>query len=221
MNISPNRHGPRTETQRATPVTSADDQREEIAERFMLAYARGEPLQEWLARYPQYARDLAELALGLEAQRRLPSAPADEVAFVRSAMLKVLEELPLGSSSEPALGLAARARALKIGIPDLARRLRLTPDLLVKLDQGYIRLETVPRRFLAHVAQGLETTAEALLRGLQAGPQVAGGMAFYTKGRPQAAQQQTFAAALDQAGGMPAAERARWIAAAREEGIAP
>ena len=117
-------------------------------------------------------------------------------------------------------GLAARAQALGLGLPQLARQLRLTPDLLFKLDRGYLRLDTVPRRFLAHIAAVLHTTAEGLLAGLPGGPAPAAAVGYLHADQPQEAQQQTFLEALAHARGLPAAERERWTAAAREEGLA-
>jgi hypothetical protein len=220
MNPTPDHRSP-------APADDGDEARRELEERFLDAYLRGEPLAAWLARYPQHGERLAELALAVDAQARLPTAPPDEVAFARSALLRALEEVPLpapapvGPVPEAAPGLAERAQTLGLGLPQLARQLRLTPDLLFKLDRGYIRLDTVPRRFLAYVAAVLHTTVDGLLAGLPGGPAPATTVGYYTRERPQEAQQQTFLEALEHARGLPAAERDRWVAAAREEGLAP
>ena len=193
-----------------------DAQRDEIEQRFMLAYGRGESLKEWITRYPLYARDLAELALAVDAQRVLPDAAAADSALARDAFLRALEALPVTAAAP---GLLARAQALALTIPELAKRLQITPDLLFKLDQGYVRLETVPRRFLAHLARGLQTTVDSLLAGLQPGRAMAGNMAFSTKDRPQAARQVSFLEALGQARGLTPAARQEWEEAARAEGL--
>ncbi len=202
-----------------------DPARRELEERFLDAYARGESLQVWLTRYPQHAAQLAELALALDAQAlgRLPAAPAAEVDFARDALLRAVEEVPLPARplAEASAGLAARAQALGLSLPQLARQLRLTPDLLFKLDRGYLLLDTVPRRFLAHIAAVLHTTAEGLLASLPGGPAAAAAVGYYTRDQPQEAKQQTFLEALAHARGLPAAERERWTAAARAEGLAP
>src|SRR5947208_231616 len=155
----------------------------------------------------------------MDAQRVLPDAPAEEAVAARRATLKAIESLTIAPPL-PVVGLIERAQALGLKLPELAKRLQLTPDLLIKLDRGYVQLETVPRRFLAHVAQGLQTTVDALVAGLPTAPRLAAGAAFYTKDRPQTAQQQSFATALQQATALPETERARWLAAAREEGLA-
>jgi hypothetical protein len=223
MNTTP--HPPR-------PASDGEDPaRRELEERFLDAYARGESLQVWLTRYPQHAAQLAELALAIDAQAlglgRLPAAPPAEVDFARDALLRAVEDVPLPARAAaeavpaaPAPGLAARAQALGLSLPQLARQLRLTPDLLFKLDRGYLRLETVPRRFLAHIAAVLQTTTEGLLASLPSGPAAAAAVGYYTRDQPQEAQQQTFLEALAHARGLPAAERERWTAAARAEGLA-
>jgi hypothetical protein len=210
------------------PIGDGDEARRELEERFLDAYLRGEPLAAWLARYPQHAAQLAELALAVDSQAHLPAAAPDDVAAARSALLRALEEVPLPAlapvgpvPAEAAPGLAERAQALGLALPQLARQLRLTPDLLFKLDRGYIRLDTVPRRFLAHVAAVLHTTADGLLAGLPGGPAPATAVGYYTQDRPREAQQQSFVEALEHARSLPAAERDRWVAAAREEGLTP
>lgn len=197
-----------------------DETQRRLEERFLAAYRRGESLKSWIERYPQHARDLAELAVAVDLQRHTPAPAASEVKAAHTALLKARQERPLSPPVQPVLDLAARARAVGLPVPQLAKRLQLSPELLRKLGHGYIRLETVPRRLLEHVAGALQTTADDLLAGLPRTPAMAGGMAFYTRDKPQAAQQQSFAEALAQDRTLAPAEKARWLAAAREEGLA-
>jgi hypothetical protein len=95
----------------------------------------------------------------------------------------------------------------------------LTADVLYQLDRGYIRLETVPRALLRRLGEALNASAEAVLAGLPPTPPPAAAMAFNARERPQEARQQSFAEALAEATDLPAADRAAWLAAVREEGL--
>lgn len=213
---------------------------------FMEARERGEPVHVWLDRYPQYATQLIDLAVALKADDRPIEPSVAEAVRVAGAVRRTLERLASPailaaaavrveevqqvrqaqqtpeaaqiSSPQVVLGLAGQARAVGLRVPELARRLRLPVQVLVSLDQGYVRLETVPRQFLQFVAEVVQCTVEALAASLRPAPTTAG-MAFHVQGKPQNARQRSFVEEIEQAPGIDPAEKARWLAAAREEGL--
>ena len=113
-----------------------------------------------------------------------------------------------------------RARALGMRLPALAQRLRLHPEILVKLDQGFIRVDSVPRRLLEQLAAALDSSAELVLASLPQTPQTASAQ-YYADRAPEPARQQSFADALAQAESLPEADRHLWQAVLREEGLVP
>jgi hypothetical protein len=186
---------------------------------FLAAQERGETLGPWLDRYPQYARELVDLAMATEAEHRLEAPSEDELVATREVLRRVAADVVGQPALAPAVGLVARARAVGVRVPQLARRVGLTAEVLYQLDRGYIRLETVPRALLRRLGEALNASAEAVLAGLPRTPPPAAAMAFNARERPAEARQQSFAEALAQAGDLPAGDRATWLAAVREEGL--
>ena len=202
---------------------AAAEELEEIKLAFAAAHERGEPLDAWIRLYPQHAPALIDLAVALDATARPVDVTADEVARIGSVMRSAVAERRQAATAEAAVatvGLLDRAKAVGLRASDLAQRVGLTPDLVIKLDRGFVRLETVPRRLLEQLAEALRTTADALAGGLPRMPVASAGLAFNAKEKPAAARQQSFAEALAQSTSLPPAARERWLAAVREEGLA-
>ena len=188
---------------------------------FAEAHARGEPLAAWIKRYPHHAARLIDLAIALDATAQPVEVAEDEVARIGSAMRSAVAALRQAAVSEATVGvgLLARAKALGLRASDLAQRVNLSADLVLKLDRGFVRLETVPRRLFEQLAGALRTTADSLVSGLPRTPVATAGLAFNAKEKPQEAQQQSFAEALTQSTSLPSAARATWLEAVREEGL--
>ncbi len=192
----------------------------EIKLAFIAAHERGEPLDAWLERYPQHARALIDLAMALDETRRRPTPDAAELALAGEALRKALRRVAGTPLAQPAPGLMARARALGMRLPALAQRLRLWPEILVKLDQGFIRPDTIPRRLVEQLAATLDCPTELVLAWLPPTPRTVGAQ-YYADRTPEPPRQESFAEALARAQGLPEADRQWWLAALREEGLTP
>ncbi len=75
--------------------------RDAILEAFYHAWAQGETLDGWVARYPAYTRELTNLALALTRQQDAVPAPADAAAaamHLRRAMDAALGPPPAESA---------------------------------------------------------------------------------------------------------------------------
>src|SRR5262245_61147920 len=90
----------------------------EIKQAFIAAHKRGEPLAEWLERYPLYARPLIDLATALETGERQTAPSPEEIASASEALRDEVTGAPL---SRPAPGFMVRARALGMRLPALAQ----------------------------------------------------------------------------------------------------
>jgi hypothetical protein len=192
----------------------------EIKLAFIAAHERGEPLAMWLERYPQHARTLIDLAMALEMGKRQPAPSPEEIATASEALRGALQQVTGAPLSRPAPGFMARARALGMRAPTLAQRLRLHPTILIKLDQGFIRVDSVPRRLIEQLAAALDSSAEMVLASLPQVPHTAGAQ-YYADRAPEPARQESFADALAGAEGLPEADRQLWQAVLRDEGLVP
>lgn len=187
---------------------------------FIAARARGESLAAWLERYPQHARALIDLDSALDADDRAPEPEAEAVAVAVTALRAALARVAGPPAPTPAPGLIARGRALGLGIPQLARRLRLASDLVIKLDRGVFPPATIPRRLCDQLAAVLQYPRATVEAALTRQPVVQAAL-YYAKRAPEAPRQQSFLDALKQSQDLTPEDRAFWLAAAREEGLVP
>jgi hypothetical protein len=182
---------------------------------FLDALEQGEAPADWLRRYPQHAATLTDLALAATTPATdLPaSAVARAAALARAALHAQATVSPQSAirnpqSAEPALG--ERVKALGLNMRDVAARVRLTSEILFKLDRRIIPVDTVPARLLNELGAVLGCTADALRAGLGgAGPQTAGAM-YHAKQAP-AVGQQAFADAVRASLNLSAEDRAYWL----------
>lgn len=174
---------------------------------FLAALEAGEPPDTWFRRYPQHAPLLIDLAqaYGVEAAQPAP-LPADIVAVT------AIGRRTLAQATAPAtLGLAARAARAGLSLRELAARVSLSSDILLKVDRCIIQPATVPARLVEQLAQLLGCTTDALRAGLAGtAPRTAGAM-YHAAQAPQVGQQ-TFAEAVRSSRMISAADRKRWLA---------
>ena len=174
---------------------------------FLDALEQGEAPADWLRRYPQHAATLTDLALAATIPAADPpaSAVARAAACARAAL--AAHTVP-GVVDEPALG--ERVKALGLNMRDVAARVRLTSEILFKLDRRIIPVDTVPARLLNELGAVLGCTADALRAGLVGGgPQTAGAM-YHAKQAPTVGQQ-AFADAVRASLNLSAEDRAYWL----------
>lgn len=207
-------------TPTAAPERESGDARtrQDVQLRFLEACDRGEPVGPWLAQYPQYCEELIELALSTQSAERLPAPTASDLYYTRQIMQRTLREVA-GPAPVAPPGILARVRAAGLTIEALAARLDIASDLVFKLDGGYLRRDTVPRRLFEQLAAILHDTVEQIMAGVPSRPALAAGAAFYSRRRPAPASQQSFAQAVRESVHIPADARARWLAAVQEEGL--
>ena len=197
------------------PETIPDDLRTiELA--FLAARERGEPLAPWLERYPEHRERLIDLAQLVDPTIS-DTEPTAEAVTAMAAILRRALDQALPPAAAPRL--VERARGLGIAVPHLAQHLRLSADIVYKLDRGFIQAETVPRRLLNELAAALEWPVEQLAASLQRARPATQAAMYHARTAPQAAQTQSFAEALAQATTLGAEDRAHWLATVRDEGL--
>jgi hypothetical protein len=138
-----------------------DPSQEEVLDAFAVEPVHDRlTLERYLRAHPQYASALCELSLEF-ARTDLPErqlAADDEELVARAWSQRVaLDGVPM---INPIGALAPADRHT------LARDLGIKTQVLSLFREGRIALETVPRQFLARFADLLETSVDALIRGL-------------------------------------------------------
>ena len=171
---------------------------------FLEAIERGDTPAAWIGRYPQHALALTDLALAASSTEDEPSAALVSRAadFTRTALAAHLAPQPVS--------LGERVKALGLTMRAVAAQVRLSSDVLVKLDRRVVPVETVPVRLLDQLGQVLGCTADALRLGLGgAMPQTTGAM-YHAKAPPTVGQQ-SFADAVRTSVTLAKADREYWL----------
>jgi hypothetical protein len=207
-------------TREATP--SLDD----VLNEFVIDHDQPtrEALQTWIGRYPQYRRELVDFAAAWAEQRALPPAAElsaeEENSVANRAMSEVQNVLyardartdgaARGADEAPFAGLVAEARKVGFTPRELAQACRLDLALLTKLNTRQICPGSIPMSLIQRLAQLLRHPADRITAYLFGPPQAAAGMAFLARGKPQSAEQQSFAEAV-QSSSLSSEEKGRWL----------
>ena len=163
-------------------------------------------LNSWIARYPTYAQELADLAAGEALLRHSPpsSEPIDDQRLLQAGLdaargvLDRARQERLVAEPAPAAvqGLMARARDLGLNISQLAERTHLSVTLVGLLDRRLVRFGSIPREVIDGLAAALQTQVASLSDYLQQGPSFAPSASFRAEEAPALPQTQEFADAV-------------------------
>lgn len=186
---------------------------------------RAPRIEDYVRRYPQYARELVEYALyhhtigfdiePLEESTEPTSSPAAEkaLAWIREhspAYMPVNPPTPVKIESLMELGDAAGYTP-----PQLAEAVGLTLPLLSRLEMHVIAAASIPRTLFQRLGEALKVAPEAIAAYLSmAQPGQAGG--FYYSEQPPAQQQQSFLEAIQSSTLSPERKR-EWAEIVAEE----
>lgn len=136
-------------------------------------------LETYLTRYPQFARDLVDLARELSRTFVEDERPlSDEDKRLIGNALEAHRFVALGEAGDPFAGLeTGRLR-------EIARQLDVPRQVIAAFRERRIRLSSVPRRFLGRLAAALDVTVDKLVGGLLGSPVPAGARSYKSDGRP-------------------------------------
>jgi hypothetical protein len=196
----------------------ADAEIDELRVAFVDALERGELLGDWLDRYPQHARMLTDLAIALDLDDHEPTLIQEEVDFAAAALREGLAHITDQPPSPASPGLVARATAMGLAVPQLARRLRLAGDILFQIDRGYIRPDSLPQRLHREIATVLKVSIANLPANLVAAR--APTAFYYADCKPTRGNQLSFVEALADSEELAEEDRVWWLSVAREEALA-
>jgi hypothetical protein len=190
---------------------------EDVLYQFTLAHPRpdADAVEAYARDYPQYARDLTELAIDLVIEARLP--PEEDAAFTRTdddemALERAISRFQNGlfvQAQEPAATRAASngpapvdpfAGLDKAGMRAVARALNANSVFVMKLRDRRIRPETMTPGFLAAAAQALNAANDDFRDYVGAPRAMAGRRRYKSDVTPEAGEKETFEEAVHGSG---------------------
>lgn len=168
-------------------------------------------LDDWIRRYPQYARELADFTVSWSLSQTLPPHP--EVLKLPSETLRQRGLAALaGVLAAPAMtSLSDEGAARGLSIDQVAQRAGLSLILLRMLDRRLIRFSSIPRQAIEAVASTIGRDAAAVASYLQGAPTLAPGASYYAEQKPELAEQEDFFDAVRDDPDLDNATRARWL----------
>jgi hypothetical protein len=196
---------------------------DDVLYQFTLAHPRpdADAVEDYVRDYPQYARDLTELAIDLAIEARLPSVE-DTVAartvedegsleraisrfqnglFERSQVTAVTEAAPHApAANDPFSGLDRAA------MREVARALNANTVFVMKLRDRRIRPDTMTPGFLTAAAQALNAANDEFCLYVGAPRAMVGGRRYKADGQPGATDKETFEEAVRGSGLTPEQE---------------
>lgn len=172
-------------------------------------------LSDWIARYPEHADDLTRFAAlsyilehagDAKGGEELEARIAEIVAQARGKM----RDRESKRAATPLAGIVEQANAMGIGVPELARRVGLSPLEIVKLNQRLFRASTLPRIVVARLAEALERTFDEVASYLRQPPMLAAQAAYRAREAPRVRDSESFEAAVSASTSLDAAQRSFW-----------
>lgn len=189
---------------------------QDIFEAYSLATPQGnnlDVLQKFVAKYPQFERELLEYAkeramLKFELETELSEAEKVQVAeLTRRNFQKFWAEKT--AQSQQIESLTGAAKKLGMRKKEFASRIGLNAVQLYNLEIRAFVFSTVPQTLIEKVAETLQTTREAVVAFLRQPPSLAAN--FKSRTRPEDFKQISFTDAIKQDDTLSAAEKERLL----------
>ncbi|MGU5814537.1 hypothetical protein ACV1EC_06500 [Aeromonas hydrophila] len=158
----------------------------------------------YLKRYPQFRESLIDLSIELFTapsfgRKSTETVPSDNAKRAWSTFQSML------SSEDPASAVPSTmdnplANLSSQRFRELAAELNVNRLFLSRLRDNAIQVATIPRQFMALLAEQLNESIEGLQRALDAPPTIASGLRFKASGKPSAGDKIAFEDALTNSG---------------------
>lgn len=184
-------------------------------------------LREWIRRYPQFERELTNLAASWALTEHLPpnrEAIDEERLLLQGASLvgNILHERRSARDrqrEEPSaiVSLLARGNDVGLKLRSLADAVGMSPALVREIDRRLIRLASIPDEAIRSLARALRCAPEAILQYLDGSPRFAPGAQYRADQAPALGEQRDFFVAVHEDKSLSAEQRARWLALAPGE----
>jgi len=205
---------------------------DDVLNEFVAEYEKptAEALESWAARYPQFRNELIDFAVSWTEQLVLPPAPelsAEEekllvdraMSHVQNVVYKRDEASAAQTEARSISSLTGEAKRAGMNAQEFAKACGLDLVLVTKLNNRQIRPLSIPARLVGQIARLVGASVDGVSAYLAGPPQPLAGRSFLARGKPQSAEQHSFADAV-RASSLSEAEKARWLdeAAGLDEG---
>lgn len=202
---------------------------DDVLDAFMAATERPsyDTLRAWIRRYPQFERELTDLAASWALTEHLPpnrEAIDEDRLLLRGASLvgNILHERRAArdrQEEEPSTIVSLLVRGNEIGLKfrSLAEAVGMSPALVREIDRRLIRLASIPDEAIRSLARALRCAPGAILRYLDGPPRFAPGAQYRADQAPVLGEQCDFFVAVREDKSLSAEQRARWLALAPGE----
>jgi hypothetical protein len=191
----------------------------DVLYQFAMSYQHpdAEQLDEYVRRYPQHADALTILAVELSLEKQLEASESADEAYEADsqaqAMLSramshfqnLLYEIRTSDDAQAPESHPTRVTVAAVDLlahrtpaqmQDLGKNLDVSPLFLKRVRDKEIRLDTIPARFVALLAQALEVALSEVRLYLSGPPEIAAHLKFKSDVTPAAGHQMTFEQAV-------------------------
>lgn len=176
-------------------------------------------IADYIRRYPQFAKELAEFALffhtmGSDQPEPGPPAPKPSAA-AQAARARIHEQVHL-STSPPLEGIIKQGRLAGYMAPKLAEMVGLSLDILAKLDAHAITGTSIPQTLIGRLADTLRVAQESVAAYLGSPQAASRGAFFYASQAPQQ-RQESFLDAVQNSAALSAELKREWAEITRRD----
>ena len=162
-------------------------------------------VQQWMARYPYYAREISDFAAAWTLSEHMPVNPETEAIplehwtaiGLRAFERAVAEDRASYGASAALTSLIAAAKQQTLNANQLAEQTGLSRTLLMKLDQRLIAAATIPSGLVRRLADALNAPREAVAAYLAQPATLAAGVQYKAESAPTVQPQESFAQAVE------------------------
>jgi len=202
-------------------MANTEHERNEMVEyiiaRYVEEYRAGKQpsLAEYARRYPQYAVELTEFAVdayvfGLE--EFVESAPDPTSApqlspAAQQAMARIRQQYVDQYALD---GLVKQGKRVNLTLRQLAQKVTLTTDVILKLEAQVIEVASIPRTLIRRLAEALQVAPEAVALYLGGSRATTTQPGFYYATEAPTQTQESFLDAIQESSQLSAESKAEW-----------
>ena len=180
-------------------------------------------LTDWIQRYPQYQKELIDLAvdwfelsLPLSSNTSIKEAAVivhQGVDFVQDKLLEEeMRRQVIPKTRKQFRGFVKEGRAIGLSLGELANRVGLTPALLAKIDRRMVRFTSLPLVLIQALAEAVNCNVLTSVHFLQLQPVISTNERFKSSQPPKIGEQANFFDEVRADPEMSDDQRKRWLA---------
>jgi len=182
-----------------------------------------EVLAEWIARYPQYERDLIEFTVAWIQSEELPELPDDRKdlnARLQGGLSIVQEIYEKRSAEDQAQNQQSRAKMVSLimdgsllgwSTDQFARQINLSVAILRKLENRLMNAATIPTELIKLISDSIQRDPSEIIAYLRQPPMLQAGQMYKSKQPPIIGKPQDFFDAVRNDGELTDEQRIYWL----------